>query len=125
MSINPPKACSEPGCPNVTHSKYCKIHTAQHTRVHTREKPNAYKSGYDKHWRRERKVFLSNNPLCENCLNKHDVIRAATQVDHIIPHKGNMRLFWNISNWQALCHSCHSSKTAKENAGNPKKVYSY
>nr|DAK90259.1 MAG TPA: HNH endonuclease bacteriophage, HNH Endonuclease, DNA.52A [Caudoviricetes sp.] len=24
---------------------------------------------------------------------------------------------WDQSNWQALCHECHSRKTAKENGG--------
>ena len=125
MPINPPRSCNEPGCPNVTHSKYCNKHAAEHTRVHTRERVGSNKQGYNNHWRRERKAFLLRNTLCENCLNKHDVIRAATQVDHVIPHKGNMKLFWDVSNWEALCHSCHSKKTARENAGNPQKVYSY
>lgn len=34
---------------------------------------------------------------------------AAVIVDHIIPHKGDMELFWDESNWQGLCVSCHSS----------------
>jgi 5-methylcytosine-specific restriction protein A len=28
-----------------------------------------------------------------------------------------MVLFWNRSNWQSLCHSCHSRKTASEDGG--------
>ncbi|KAE8545359.1 hypothetical protein F6453_2331 [Marinobacter nauticus] len=28
-----------------------------------------------------------------------------------------MKLFWDDSNWQALCHSCHSEKTASEDSG--------
>ena len=39
----------------------------------------------------------------------------AKEVDHIIPHKGNMKLFWDSdNNWSPLCKSCHSKKTAKE-----------
>jgi 5-methylcytosine-specific restriction protein A len=38
-------------------------------------------------------------------------------VDHIIPHGGDMRLFWNRGNWAALCQSCHSRKTAKQDGG--------
>jgi len=39
-------------------------------------------------------------------------VKAATVVDHIIAHKGNANLFWDESNWQALCKRCHNSKTA-------------
>ena len=35
-------------------------------------------------------------------------------VDHIIPHKGNLELFWDEDNLQALCKPCHDRKTAKE-----------
>ncbi|MCR8827199.1 HNH endonuclease [Photobacterium sp. TY 1-4] len=38
----------------------------------------------------------------------------ATDVDHITPHKGDRRLFFDQSNWQSLCKSCHSRKTARE-----------
>jgi 5-methylcytosine-specific restriction protein A len=38
-------------------------------------------------------------------------------VDHIIPHKGNMNLFWDKRNWQSMCGRCHSKKTAKEDGG--------
>jgi 5-methylcytosine-specific restriction protein A len=38
----------------------------------------------------------------------------ATDVDHIVPHRGDKKLFWDESNWQALCHSHHSIKTRNE-----------
>jgi 5-methylcytosine-specific restriction protein A len=28
-----------------------------------------------------------------------------------------MVLFWDRSNWQGLCHPCHSAKTATEDGG--------
>jgi len=34
-------------------------------------------------------------------------------VDHIIPHKGDMDLFWNKANWQSLCERHHNIKSAK------------
>jgi len=34
---------------------------------------------------------------------------AATVVDHITPHRGDMTLFWDKSNWQSLCKRCHDS----------------
>jgi len=44
--------------------------------------------------------------------------RPATDVDHIVPHKGNWELFLggeNFENLAGLCHAHHSEKTAKEN----------
>ena len=38
-------------------------------------------------------------------------------VDHIIPHKGDKVLFWDRSNWQPLCKTCHDTKTAREDGG--------
>jgi 5-methylcytosine-specific restriction protein A len=38
-------------------------------------------------------------------------------VDHIVPHKGDMRLFWDPRNHQGLCERCHNSKTAREDGG--------
>ena len=112
--INPPKACFHPGCPNITHGTYCTTHSKEHDTVYRRQRGTSNKRGYTYRWQKEREAYLIRNPLCENCLNKHDVIRAATEVDHIIPHKGDMRLFWDTDNWQGLCKSCHSKKTAKD-----------
>nr|WP_244485255.1 HNH endonuclease signature motif containing protein [Pseudolabrys sp. Root1462] len=44
---------------------------------------------------------------------------AATVVDHIIPHKGDQKLFWDIEgNWQPLCKFHHdSAKQAEEGRG--------
>lgn len=42
----------------------------------------------------------------------------STVVDHVIPHRGDDVLFWDESNWQALCKSCHDShKRRQENSG--------
>lgn len=45
------------------------------------------------------------------------MVRAATEVDHIIPHRGDQQLFWDTNNWQGLCKPCHSRKTAQEDGG--------
>jgi hypothetical protein len=34
-------------------------------------------------------------------------VAAAKIVDHVIPHKGNLKLFWDRANWQPLCKACH------------------
>lgn len=63
-------------------------------------------------------AFLAEHPVCEceEC-KVADIPRIANVVDHIIPHRGNMKLFWDTSNWQAMNKKCHDRKTAKENGG--------
>lgn len=68
---------------------------------------------YDHKWRQARAIFLRRNPLCASCA-KEGKICEATEVDHIIPHRGDMKLFWNKENWQGLCREAHSRKTASE-----------
>ena len=41
----------------------------------------------------------------------------ATDVDHIVPHRGDARLLYDENNLQSLCKSCHSRKTATEDGG--------
>lgn len=71
---------------------------------------------YGRRWRRERLEHLQAEPLCRHCKEKGRVVEA-TEVDHIIAHRGDMTLFWTRSNWQSLCKPHHSAKTCKENGG--------
>jgi 5-methylcytosine-specific restriction protein A len=65
---------------------------------------------YGRRWRAVRELFLAKNPVCAKCSG----ITAATEVDHVIPHRGDQAIFWSEANWMALCKACHSRKTAKE-----------
>jgi 5-methylcytosine-specific restriction enzyme A len=67
---------------------------------------------YDARWRKARLRFLEANPLCVEC-KRHNYLVAATEVDHIRPHKGNHELFWDETNWQSLCNKHHSAKTLR------------
>lgn len=57
---------------------------------------------------------LREEPTCRECRAERRV-SAATDVDHVIPHKGSIALFMDYENTQSLCHSHHSIKTVKEN----------
>jgi 5-methylcytosine-specific restriction protein A len=37
-------------------------------------------------------------------------------VDHKVPHRGDQKLFWDESNWQAMCKPHHDAKTQAETA---------
>lgn len=66
----------------------------------------------NKRWRRVRNGQIKRQPICEHCI-KHGVVTPATDVDHVIPHKGDAELFWRGA-LQSLCKACHSRKTAEE-----------
>jgi 5-methylcytosine-specific restriction protein A len=70
-------------------------------------------------WRGEKglaKTFLRAHPLCVEC-EKQGALTPATEVDHIIPHKGDEELFWNYENLRGLCKRHHSEKTVREDGG--------
>lgn len=56
---------------------------------------------------------MKRHPLCRLC-EEQGKVTPATVVDHIIPHKGDQALFWDTTNWQSLCKTCHDTKTARE-----------
>lgn len=69
-------------------------------------------------WRKARAHYLKNNPLCVMC-ERLGRTRAATVVDHVRPHKGNMVLFWDFrNNVQPLCKQHHDS-TKQSHEANP------
>ena len=108
MPRRPKRPCRYPGCPNLCESgTYCPEHSAESP---DRMRGSATERGYDAKWRRARKRFLQRHPLCANCLSQ-GVLTPATVVDHIVPHRGDHRLFWDEQNWQPLCKACHDRKT--------------
>lgn len=75
------------------------------------DQPSACKRGYDRRWQKARLAYLGRHPLCAHC-EQAGLVTLAQVVDHIIPHKGNSLLFWDMeSNWQSLCKPCHDKKT--------------
>ncbi|MBQ2262732.1 MAG: HNH endonuclease [Loktanella sp.] len=71
---------------------------------------------HQKRWTTIRLIQLSKQPLCQRCLS-YDEVKPALHVDHVMPHAGDAKLFFNTSNLQSLCHSCHSFKTKAEQRG--------
>lgn len=72
--------------------------------------------GYGYRWQKTRAGYLAKHPLCVHCM-REERVEPATELDHIIPHCGDMELFWDRENWQGLCRPCHSRKTATEDGG--------
>ena len=102
-----PKACASPQCAEITHNKYCNKHK-QYNRAARAKNTNA--AGYGITWQRLRKVFLLENPLCENCKAK-GIIKPATEVHHKTNIKdGGVNDYDNL---QSLCKPCHSQETRR------------
>lgn len=95
---------------------YCVAHQAQQRKADDARRGSAASRGYNSRWRRYREVYLKRHPLCVHCLAANRVTEANV-VDHITPHKGSSALFWQPSNHQPLCTSCHNAKTAREDGG--------
>jgi len=112
--------CNKPGCTRLTSERYCELHQ-ELNRNYDKKRESAAKRGYGRKWQVASKGYLATHPFCVKCLEKGEYVQAEC-VDHIVPHKGDMSLFWNADNWQALCHSCHNKKTATEDGGFGHKV---
>jgi 5-methylcytosine-specific restriction endonuclease McrA len=94
------------------------------------------KRGYGYAWQQARKAYLAEHPCCVKCLKELGMVEGdlaaivlacadlgvpvpyGSVVDHKVPHRGDMKLFWRRSNWQTLCTPHHSSdKQREEHAG--------
>ncbi|MHA6690584.1 hypothetical protein [Devosia sp. A449] len=90
--------------------------------------------GYGSKWQRARIAFLTEpgNQFCVKCqarglLNPGTMHmdgsietsprRIGLVVDHIVPHRGDQRLFWDRANWQPLCHDDHDIVKQREEHG--------
>lgn len=104
------KPCAQFGCAALV-----EIGTSYCTK-HKREKYKQYiKSDYQKlynchRWVKLRKGFLLKNPFCVIC-GRTGFVSKSTTVDHMVDHKGDLTLFWDVDNMQALCTPCHNRKT--------------
>lgn len=106
--------CRHHGCPALLpQSGYCVAHQRQVYKAQDQRRGSAASRGYNSKWAKARKTYLGRNPLCVECIDELRVT-PATEVDHIIPHRGSQTLFWDTDNWQALCKPHHSAKTMRE-----------
>ncbi|WP_156382214.1 MULTISPECIES: HNH endonuclease [unclassified Aureimonas] len=76
---------------------------------------SASERGYGTAWRKARAGHLRSHPHCVAC-SREGRIAPATIVDHIIPHRGDQRLFWDRTNWQSLCTPHHSGEKQGDEA---------
>lgn len=116
MPAAAPRVCTSVGCQKLVSdgSGRCE----KHPRPAWSKRPDAPKRTLTgRPLQRERKRIFQQQPLCVLC-RKVGHIRAATELDHIIPlSQGGTD---EPANLQGLCGDCHKEKTANESrAGHP------
>src|SRR3546814_2674479 len=82
-------------------------------REHEGRRGSARERGYTRTWEKARLVHLREHPLCAMCA-RDGRTTAATVVDHVVPHRGDDRLFWDRTNWQSLCKPHHDGEKRRE-----------
>jgi 5-methylcytosine-specific restriction enzyme A len=105
--------CNQSRCPSFA---VFEGRCAAHQRSKERTSSADWHHLYDTRWQRYRLTFLAEHPLCVEC-RRNGQLFPATVVDHVKPHRGDYELFWDPSNHQGLCRSCHDRKTATEDGG--------
>lgn len=109
MPIRAPRICA---CGRVVASGVkcaCQIkRDVERKAAFDRTRPSASARGYDSKWREARAGFLAKHPHCVRCG------APATIVNHRIPHKGDMKAFWDRSNWEPMCKPCHDGPTQSQ-----------
>lgn len=73
-------------------------------------RPSAAARGYDSDWRKLRAEWVEANPTCIECG------APAKHVDHIVSIREAPHRRLDPSNLRSLCHSCHSRRTARDQA---------
>lgn len=77
------------------------------------DKRTAAERGYGGKWQKARLTFLAANPVCIRC-EARGIMTPATVVNHRIPHRGDLKLFWNRRNWEAVCKPHHDGEIQSE-----------
>lgn len=114
MPMRAPRLC---GCGRVVQTgQRCSVCAVARQRQAETRRPSARERGYDSKWDKERAEYLARP---ENRLCRCGCGRNADMVDHIIPHRGDKKLFWDRKNWQPLATSpCHASKKQRQERAN-------
>ncbi len=110
--------CKRQGCLSQSYGQgLCETHggIAKHQK-YDRVRKDYHKLYSTKEWRAMRQRALSDNPLCM-CCKFYGYLKPSVDVDHIRPWRGQLDLFYDMSNLQTLCQQCHSKKTQAESKG--------
>ena len=117
-----PTPCRQFGCAAlVSPSGYCDIHRKAKQAAQDKQRGSAHARGFGARWQAASKGWLKAHPWCQCSEHQGNSVQhggvMANVVDHITPHRGDISLFWERSNWQSMAKSCHDKKPAREDGG--------
>ena len=122
------RSCPADGCPELMAGGPCPFHARERERA----RGTATQRGYDARWRglvaRFKNALIKYDiaPVCgarlpgapvtnhSRCAAEGVLNDRQLETDHIVPHRGDRHLFKDLNNFQLLCHTDHSRKTASE-----------
>lgn len=123
--VDPARPCSQAGCPNLTHTRFCEAHAkAENERYRKWQRDPKINRRYGACWRKIRTTYITAHPLCEDYLAAGRYT-PPQEVEHAIPleHGGTH----DQANLRSLCKPCHSRQSALD--GDPwrqtPRVYTY
>lgn len=112
MATGSMRPCTYPGCSATQKGSRCDTHKGREKKQAEERRGTRHERGYTNKWAIYAKAYLARHPDC--AIHGPNCTGDATEVDHITPHRGDMRLFWDTKNHQPTCKRCHSMKTATE-----------
>ena len=114
MANKPLRPCRHPGCCVLVPDGYCDAHRPRRASDRSDEAKSWHWMYLTDKWTKElRPGQLLREPFCRECARYGSRVWA-TDVDHVVDHKGDWSVFCDPGNLESLCHSCHSRKTARE-----------
>ena len=104
------RACAEPRCPVLVVKGRCPQHTKGE-----RDRPNVDVRKWYRttRWQQMRDRKREEDPFCVECVKEGRPYVPWTDLDHIVPHRGDEARFYDYSGVQGLCREHHSAKTGK------------
>ncbi len=60
-------------------------------------------------WRRVRRVFLEDNPLCQDCEEQRGKLVPSEEAHHVVERLEDPSRAFDPTNLRALCKPCHSA----------------
>jgi 5-methylcytosine-specific restriction enzyme A len=110
MSIAPLHLCPYPRCRKLVSTGRCAAHARLADHRQNEDVRHLYRT---ERWIALRREVLREEPFCQPCLEDGFGAVPNRHVDHKVPHRGDLVLFWDRTNLQGLCHAHHSAKTGR------------
>ena len=102
----PKRPCSHPGCPRLTHGRFCEEHAQQEAKRYEQyDRDPETRRRYGRVWKRIRDAYVQQHPVCELCQQDGRLV-PTEEVHHKTPlAEGGTHARENLI---ALCKACHA-----------------